>query len=415
MKHDVLAKAKTSLILDQPFFATMALGFEYIEKPSISTCGVDGEKLYYNKDFIDKLNVDMCKSVLAHEVMHVACLHHLRRGNRDFNLWNKACDYAINGVLKDAGFKMPDNVLYSSAFKDMNAEKIYDILQQQQSKNKKDKKGQQQQQQQTGSGQNDSDGNNDDDDNGNNNGNNNQNKEENRDESNDNIPDNSPAAWGKVLDADCKSESERKQQEAETLQKVITAVSVGKKAGFVPGNIERQIDEALNPKVDWREQLRFIVSTLTRNDYSWRMPSQRYLCQGIYLPKLESPQTGGIVLAVDTSCSIDEIQLNEFAGEIRAIAELTNDPVTVIYCDSKIAGIEELTDEPLHPKGGGGTDVRPVFKHVNNNMQECKVLIYFTDGEFYEQPPAEPDYQVIWAITDNSNFTSEFGTIIHLN
>jgi hypothetical protein len=54
--------------------------------------------------------------------------HHTRQGTRDDRLWNHACDYAINQLLKDAGFVLPGNVLLYEGYKGMGAEAIYDAL-----------------------------------------------------------------------------------------------------------------------------------------------------------------------------------------------------------------------------------------------------------------------------------------------
>jgi hypothetical protein len=74
----------------------------------------DGVSLYYNPEFVDTLNSATLAGVLAHEVMHPALQHHVRRSRRDPKRWNEACDYAINPLLLDAGRVMslltPDRI-----------------------------------------------------------------------------------------------------------------------------------------------------------------------------------------------------------------------------------------------------------------------------------------------------------------
>jgi hypothetical protein len=60
--------------------------------------------------------------------MHLALCHHTRQGTRDDRVWNHACDYAINLLLKDAGFTLPGNVLLYDGYTGMGAEAIYDAL-----------------------------------------------------------------------------------------------------------------------------------------------------------------------------------------------------------------------------------------------------------------------------------------------
>jgi predicted metal-dependent peptidase len=398
-KNTVLTKAKTALILDHPFFATIALGLEYIEDKSIKTAETDGECLWYNPDYIYSMDVQQVKALLAHEVLHITNLHHLRRESREMDKWNTACDYAINQILVDSGFSVPNNWLHNYAYKNMNAETIYNLL------------------------PNQSNGNNDKSQNGNSQNSNNQNNSQNNQNNNRNQQQNQPQSkqkpkpqdWGRVIDYPCKNKSEQRQKECETMQKVIAAVQAGKKAGKLPSNMERFVDEFLNPVVDWRQQLRLYMTEITRNDYTWLRPSTRYMSQGLYLPKLESPTIGRIILAVDTSGSIDRKMLNTFATEVKEIAENTNNTVTVIYCDAEVQKVEELTDDKLNPKGGGGTDFRPVFTHINENEEDCKVLIYFTDGYCNDFPKYEPDYTTIWAVKDNDNFKPPFGIILQIS
>jgi hypothetical protein len=87
----------------------------------------DGVSLYYNPEFVDTLNSATLAGVLAHEVMHPALQHHVRRSGRDPRRWNEACDYAINPLLLDAGLSLPDGVLVDHRFRGMSAEQIYNL------------------------------------------------------------------------------------------------------------------------------------------------------------------------------------------------------------------------------------------------------------------------------------------------
>lgn len=40
-------------------------------------------------------------------------------------MWNRACDYAINGILLDAGITLPDGYLHHGQYADKSAENIY--------------------------------------------------------------------------------------------------------------------------------------------------------------------------------------------------------------------------------------------------------------------------------------------------
>jgi predicted metal-dependent peptidase len=120
MRHETptslrIQKARTSLILDHPFFGSLLFRLKGRECRSVQTMATDGVSLFYNPDFVETLNAATLAGTLAHEVMHPALHHHVRRSGRDPKLWNQACDFAINPLLVDAGLSLPDGVLTESS------------------------------------------------------------------------------------------------------------------------------------------------------------------------------------------------------------------------------------------------------------------------------------------------------------
>ena len=57
-------------------------------------------------------------------------------------------------------------------------------------------------------------------------------------------------------------------------------------AGKLGSNGNRNLDELMQPQVDWREVLReFVQTTCTGSDYStWKRPNRRYIGADIYMP-----------------------------------------------------------------------------------------------------------------------------------
>src|ERR1019366_7572813 len=132
MRHETPAslriqKARTTLLLDHPFFGSLLFRLKGSGNRSIATMATDGVSLDYNPEFVDTLNSATLAGVLAHEVMHPALQHHLRRSKRDPRRWNEACDFAINHLLLDAGLSLPDGVLIDPRFRGMSAEQIYNL------------------------------------------------------------------------------------------------------------------------------------------------------------------------------------------------------------------------------------------------------------------------------------------------
>ena len=156
-----------------------------------------------------------------------------------------------------------------------------------------------------------------------------------------------------------------------------------------------------------------------RNDYSGTPPNRRYISQGFYLPSLRSLELPAVVVAVDTSGSVTEEDLAQFAAEISGILEAYETEITVIYCDSGINGEPEVftrEDLPLklQARGGGGTDFRPPFKFVAEHDLTPACLIYLTDLEC-SRFPSDPGYPVLWARIGKYGDNPPFGEVIEID
>jgi predicted metal-dependent peptidase len=383
---DKIRKARASLILSQPFFASLALRLQVIEDPTCETLWTDGQRLGFNPEFVDSLTLDEVKGTICHEVMHCACSHQFRRGNKHHATWNQACDYAINPIISESGMVLPAGCLNSSEFKDKSAEEVYMVLASQQDKAECGNSSQ------SGGGS----------------GNNNQ-------QSND------PGKCGEVRDntgdkAEGANSSQTEQESAWRIA-VSQAAQQAKTQGNLPAGLARMIDSIINPAVDWKSVLRRFVDNTAKNDYSWSRPNRRYISAGLYLPSLQSESLPPIVCAIDTSGSVNQGILNQFAAEISCILEDYKTTVNVLYCDSRIEGHEEFTSDnlpvKLSPKGGGGTDFRPVFDYIEESGMQPSCLIYLTDmhGKFPEQ---EPSYPVLWGTIKYNRESVPFGESVKI-
>src|SRR5476651_641816 len=119
-----LTRARTQLLLNQPFFGTLCLRLKLVagELPTMAT---DGRRIVYDPAFVAELTAAELEAVLAHEVLHCALGHHCRRGGRDPRLWNEAADLAINPILVSNGFTLPEGALLDPAFDNLSAEEIF--------------------------------------------------------------------------------------------------------------------------------------------------------------------------------------------------------------------------------------------------------------------------------------------------
>lgn len=367
---DLMTKAKVQLILQHPFYAMQALKMDFRASDAIKTAATDGQNVLYNPAYIETLSVEEIKGLIAHEVMHVASLHHTRRNGRDMRKWNEATDYALNPLIIKSGLQLPPGGLINDAFEGKSAEEIYSLLPPPQDD-------------QPGDGQGEG------------------------------TPD--PGKSGAVQDSQAKTEAERQQIEAQVKQQVAQAAMIAKQQGNLPAHLARLIDDILAPAVNWREVLARFLDQIERNDYTWTKPNSRYLHAGLYMPSLESKAVGKFVLIVDTSGSVDGELLNQFAAEVSEIAEAWNVGFTILHVDTKVNSVQEFEPgDTINPQGGGGTDFRPGFTWIEENEAEPAAVIYFTDGECNSYPKQAPEYPVLWAVYGHMarTFSAPFGETV---
>src|SRR5262245_6003071 len=118
-------KARTELIMARRFYGVLVSNVIPILSRDFDTMATDGKHHYFNPEFVCSLSQEELLAVQAHESEHDARHHGTRRGNRDPEQWNIACDYAINIDLVDEGFKLPKCALLDRRYRGMSAEDIY--------------------------------------------------------------------------------------------------------------------------------------------------------------------------------------------------------------------------------------------------------------------------------------------------
>ena len=383
---ELIASATTSIVLDHPFFATLLLQMPRIEDPSVPTACTNGVVIKYNPQFVEGLRPDEVMGLLVHEVMHPA-LGHLHRlpKNKDGNI---AGDYAINNFLdnynKSAGVRklaLPEGGLIDHKYDGMSAEQILAALPKSP-------------EQQSGGGSGSGDGQ--------------RTKEE--------------GGWGEFEQPAASEDGQTSAQDMHTEweRRLVQAATASKMQGKLPDCIEALIDSVVNTKVPWQQLLERFLDQTSANDYSWAKPDRRFLPDDIIVPDLHDETLGEIVVAIDTSGSIYSCPdtLASFVSEINAISTRCNpSKLTVIHCDAAVAHVDEFgqgESVTVTPKGGGGTDFRPVGDYIRQHNINPRVVIYLTDlfGEF---PLTEWPFPTIWCVYNNPTGQAPFGTTIHIN
>tara|TARA_R100001460_G_scaffold13112_11_gene29701 strand:- start:4166 stop:5353 length:1188 start_codon:yes stop_codon:yes gene_type:complete len=194
-------------------------------------------------------------------------------------------------------------------------------------------------------------------------------------------------------------------------------------AGKMGSGGNRDMEELLKPKVDWREALReFVQTTCAGSDYStWNKPNRKYVSAGIYMPSGISEQVECIAEHNDMSGSIGKREQQIMISELVGICEAVKpDELHVSYWDTEVCGYEKYTNDELYtvaaktnPVGGGGTDVRCVPAYLREHNIKPQASIVFTDGYLYGGWGTW-DHPVLWVIVDNKNAKPDHGVTVHV-
>lgn len=361
----------------------------------IPTACTNGRDELYGEAFINKLDDKGLAFVIVHEALHKAGRHlhtweKLHKENAQ--LANMAADYWVNLTIikRDPSgsiVAMPklngkEIGLYDRRFDNMNIKQIFDTLKREQ--------------EERGGGGSGGDGDGD--------------------------------GAGGFDEHDWEGAKKLSKEEVEELAKEVDQalrqgqIAAAKMHGKGGGNALRDLDDLLNPKVDWRQVLReFVTAVCSGRDYSsWRKPNRRFLSQDIIMPSLVAERVGHMVIGIDTSGSIGGPELTRFLTEVMAVAEQVNpDKVDLIYWDARVAGHEVYNNATLStlinstkPKGGGGTDPTCVPAYLDKHGIKPECVIMLTDG--YVGSWGEWDVPVLWAICGGNKTTAPVGKTVHV-
>lgn len=358
-------KQVIELVMTQPFFAALFLGLTRSYTDDVDTMATDGASLLVSPKFTRDLSESQILGTFVHEVLHVALGHPWRKGDREHRKANMAMDYAINQIIDDLiksgvrGIELPAGALLDPQYAGMSWEEIYERL----PDLPPDGGGG------SGSG--------------------------------------SGCGPGEVLDGvnptdpDTGKPKSNEDMAAEWKGKLAQAAQAARMQGNLPAGIERLVDEVLAPKVPWRTVLRRFLTEIVRNDYDWMKPDRRFLPDDIYIPDIGDEEAAGeIVVAFDTSGSIDGPMLDAFMAEVNSIhGDLRPIKTHCVACDAAVHNTAEFGPDDkiiFAPQGGGGTSFEPVFDWVEKQRINCKALVYLTDlyGSHRQTPPG---YPVLWA------------------
>ncbi|MCW7754352.1 VWA-like domain-containing protein [Desulfobotulus sp. H1] len=430
----LIRKARAQLLLEYPFFGTVAMGLQPLADPDAPTAWTDGVVLGYRPEWIRALPFDTLKGMVGHLVLHAALGHNSRRQGRDPSLWNMACDHTINWMLLEAGLKLPEGYLDNPEFRFLSAEIVYErILSRQDDQEGKGRGDSGTGEQGDGREMNGAgaDGEKIPGD-GDKAGNSVQGKSGSdgpgagamadyhfRESDSDDTGGGDPGGTGEVRDSLNPGEGSDGEPDAGGLEALVAKALLSRRdCGRLPVRLEREVRKTLEPGMDWRMLLSRFIDLSARNDYAWSPPNRRYLHQGIYLPSVRSEEADCIVIVVDTSGSISAGELDSFCSEVSAILTAFSGEILVMGCDADVGSVFRLSrsDLPVHPVffGGGGTDFRAPFRWLEKEGIAPRCLVYLTDLACSHYPP-EPFFPVLWAVCgEGGEAAPPFGDMLHM-
>jgi predicted metal-dependent peptidase len=371
MYEEKISKAKAKLLVDYPFFGSLASRVEIVLNDDIEAFRANDSKLEYSSLFIENATTQEIEFALANSAMHAALNFQNRKNNRSGWLWQLATDYAINDVLVQSGLSRPYQAHYDERFRDKYAEEIYAHLK---SELLRDDELEYE-------AENEDDVQKD----------NNSDAQENKD------------AQESILDEKLFEEF------------VLSEIEKEKGDSRFPEALKRFYSLEDSSKINWRDELREAINRYERDDFVMMPPNKKYISHGFYLPSAIS-ETFNLVVAIDSSGSVDEKLLSEFLSELNFLMlSVARYKIELLVCDDMVRSHNTFYsgDElEVEIKGGGGTDFRAVFSYVDEHLDDTKLLLYFTDlnGSF---PEHEPSYEVKWVCKKND--AVPFGDIILLD
>ena len=367
---------------------------EVIDDPKVTayTNGVDKR---YGRTFLQAIcpTQEEVNGLILHENLHIGLrqmIHNLDLFRADMNKANRAADFVVNDMIMEIHKKYPNLVklpkggCYDPKYHNMNMREVYKLLEEcEGGEGGKGEKGE-------GGGDSASGG-----------------------------------GDGEYQFDEHDFETAITQEEAKDMDaRIDRAIREGALlAGRLGVDLPRQITDMLAPVIDWREVLRdFVTSTCRgKDEYTWRKFNRRVISNDIYLPTVENETIGEVVVAIDTSGSIGQAELNVFASELVSICEAVSpEAVRILWWDTKVHGEQMFTDNydqigsMLKPLGGGGTKVSCVSDYINKKNIKAECVLVFTDGYLEHEVKWDITSPTLWLVTQNKSWTPPSGKIVHV-
>jgi len=156
-----------------------------------------------------------------------------------------------------------------------------------------------------------------------------------------------------------------------------------KNRGYMKGDVAQFIESlSVQPVVPWYQRLNHVISSgislerrITKRRLNRRNPDFGF---GRVHENITT-----VCFVIDTSGSMGADELSHVDAELAAIVQNTENPVSVIHCDTGVAKCEEYNRGMKMEKfwGRGGTSFEPALRYIKEEMAPIPdLVVYFTDG-----------------------------------
>lgn len=361
-------RARVFLGSNSAFLGSLLCSLEFSWSTETSTAATDGQRLLVNADWIMSKPFEARVTVLKHEIWHAAKLHAYRRGMRDPEIWNYACDIWINNMLEREGasFVGIENCWKDQSYGTMNEEEIYDKLMQDSIKPQDSLWGDQ--------------------------------------------PGDSGS--GDIL-------VPTKPDQHACITNVVRAVQqakMAKQAGNLIQDIEDVLGSFLNPVVPWQTVLKQFFTDLVKTGHSGAKRNRRY--RNIYMPGKDNEQAriAKLFYYLDVSGSVDDRDVLRFNSEVKYIKDHFNPrelrliQFTRTIRDEQVITENQQFDKAIR-KATGGTSLVEVREHILKHKPTAAVI--FSDLECTPMEPLPIKIPIIWIVV-GGRYKAPFGKQINI-
>jgi len=174
-------------------------------------------------------------------------------------------------------------------------------------------------------------------------------------------------------------------------EKLAHIYAMCKQAGILPAFMVRELEKLLEAKVKWRILLReYVKEAITgRGLRTWLRVNRRF---PHIFPGYRRYNVPNIYALIDTSGSITQTELDQFASELYSILNSFKEAkLTVIFWDAvaydpmTVKSPQELVSKwRQYCKGGGGTVIKPALQKLLKVMRDRGIVIVMSDAEIYD-------------------------------